>query len=117
MKKKLLALALALCLAFAMAAMLLVHPTKNIIFMRKTDEDVTGVYILSGGVVEFRKIRIRVRRDGYVIAETYEEVKALLDTYTDEQYKAATADGWGYLRLNDNIITSGNELYEGKMIS
>ncbi len=83
----------------------------------KTDEDTQGVYILAGGVVEFRKVRIRVRRDGYVIAETYEEVQALLDTYTDEQYAAATADGWRYLRLNDNIIIGGNELYEGKMIN
>ena len=94
-------------------------PTEALVVLHsdKTGEDTTGVYILSGGVVEFRKVRIRVRRDGYVIAETYEEVRALLDTLTDEQYKAATADGWGYLRLNDNIITSGNELYEGKMIS
>ena len=94
-------------------------PTEALVVLHsdKTGEDVTGVYILSGGVVEFRKVRIRVRRDGYIIAETYEEVQALLDTYTDEQYKTATADGWSYLRLNDNIITSGNELYEGKMIS
>ena len=94
-------------------------PTEALVTLHadETGEDVTGVYILSGGVVEFRKVRIRVRRDGYIIAETYEEVQALLDTYTEEQYKAATADGWSYLRLNDNIITSGNELYEGKMIS
>ena len=31
------------CLAFAMAAMLLVYPQRNILFMRKTDEDVTEV--------------------------------------------------------------------------
>ncbi len=31
------------CLAFAMAAMLLAYPRKNILFMRKTDEDVTEV--------------------------------------------------------------------------
>ncbi len=83
----------------------------------KTGEDVHGVYILAGGVVEFRKVQIRVRRDGYIIADTYEDVKALLDTYTDEEYAAATADGWSYIRLNDNIIIGGNELYEGKMIS
>ena len=94
-------------------------PTEALVTLRsdKTDEEVTGVYILAGGVVEFRKVRVRVRRDGYVIAETYEEVQALLDTYTEEQYEEATADGWRYLQLNDNIITSGNELYEGKMIS
>ncbi|MBR5124258.1 MAG: hypothetical protein IKU90_03930 [Clostridia bacterium] len=84
---------------------------------KETGEDVTGVYILAGNVVEFRKIRIRVRRDGYIIADTYEDVKAYLDTLSDEEYAERTADGWSYLGLNDNIITSGNELYEGKVIS
>lgn len=83
---------------------------------RKTGEDVVGVYILAGNVVEFRKISIYVRRDGYIIAETFEDVKAYLDSLTDEEYARRTADGWDYLRLNDNIITSGNELYEGKVI-
>ncbi len=94
-------------------------PTEALVTLHsdKTGEDVMGVYILAGGVVEFRKVRIQVRRDGYAIADTYEEVEALLDSYTDEQYTAATADGWDYLRLNDNIIIGGNELYEGKMIS
>ncbi len=84
----------------------------------KTGEKVNGVYILAGGVVEFRKVHIQVRREeyGYIIADTYEEVRAILDGYTDEEYAAATADGWSYLRLNDNIIVGGNELYEGKMI-
>ncbi len=82
----------------------------------KTGEDVTGVYILSGNVVEFRKVRIRVRRDGYIIADTYEYVQALLDSYTEEEYAIATADGCQFLGLNDNILVSGNELYEGKMI-
>ena len=31
------------CLAFAMAAMLIVYPTRNLIFLRKTDEDVVEV--------------------------------------------------------------------------
>ena len=31
------------CLAFAMAAMLLIYPRRNILFLRKTDEDVTEV--------------------------------------------------------------------------
>ena len=82
----------------------------------KTGEDVTGVYILAGNVVEFRKISIQVARDGYVIAHTYEDMKAYLDSLTDEERRKRTADGWSYLGLNDNIITSGNELYEGKVI-
>ena len=82
----------------------------------KTGEDVTGVYVLSGNVVEFRKIRIRIARDGYVIANTYEDMMTYRDTLTDEELEAFNADGWRYLGLNDNIITSGNELYEGKVI-
>ncbi len=96
-------------------------PTEALVTLpsEETEDGVIGVYVLAGNVVEFRKVRIRVQReeDGYVIAETYEEVRALLDSYTDEEYAAVTADGWSYLRLNDNIIISGNELYEGKIIS
>ena len=93
-------------------------PTEALVTLhsKKTGEDVTGVYILAGNVVEFRKISIYVRRDGYVIAETYEDVKAYLDSLSDEEFDKRTADGWSYLALNDNIITSGNELYEGKVI-
>ena len=83
---------------------------------RKTGETVKGVYILSGNVVEFRKINIRVARDGYIIADTYEDMKAYKDALTDEEKEKFTADGWSYLGLNDNIITGGNELYEGKVI-
>ncbi len=57
-------------------------PTEALVTLHsdKTGEDVKGVYILAGNVVEFRKVRIRVRRDGYVIADTYEEIKALQDS-------------------------------------
>ena len=82
----------------------------------KTGESVTGVYVLAGNVVEFRKISIYVRKDGYIIAQTYEDVEAYLDSLTEEERTARTADGWSYLRLNDNIITGGNEIYEGKVI-
>ena len=82
----------------------------------KTGESVTGVYVLAGNVVEFRKISIYVRRDGYIIAQTYEDVQAYLDSLTEEERMMRTADGWSYLRLNDNIITGGNEIYEGKVI-
>lgn len=93
-------------------------PTEALVTLtsKETGERVTGVYILSGSVVEFRKISVRVRRDGYVIAETYEDLRAYLDALPEEEYKKRTADGWSYLRLNDNIITGGNELYEGKVI-
>lgn len=96
-------------------------PTEAVVTLRsdKTGEDMTGVYVLAGNVVEFRKISIRVRRDGYVIAETWEDVRAYLDALAAEdpdEYERRTADGRSYLGLNDNIITRGNELYEGKVI-
>lgn len=86
------------------------------LYSHKTGEEVRGVYILAGNVVEFRKISIQVARDGYVIAHTYEDMKAYLDSLSEEERAKRTADGWSYLGLNDNIITSGNELYEGKVI-
>lgn len=82
----------------------------------KTGNEVTGVYVLSGNVVEFRKIRIHVSRDGYVIAYTYEDAKAEQDALMEQNPDAFTDDGWSYLGLNDNIITGGNDLYEGKVI-
>ena len=96
-------------------------PTEALVTLRshETGEDVTGVYILAGNVVEFRKISIYVRRDGYVIAETYEDVKAYLEELSQSdpaEYERRTADEWSFLGLNDNIITGGNELYEGKVI-
>ena len=93
-------------------------PTEALVTLRshETGEDITGVYILSGNVVEFRKISIRVARDGYVIAHTYEDMKAYLEALPEEERDRQTADGRSYLGLNDNIITSGNELYEGKVI-
>lgn len=42
------------CLSFAMAAMLLVYPTKNLIFLRKTDEDVVEV---------LRQVKLLLRTD------------------------------------------------------
>ena len=42
------------CLSFAMAAMLIVFPRRNIIFMRKTDEDVTEV---------IRQVKMLLRTD------------------------------------------------------
>ncbi len=113
----------------------------------ESGDRVTGVYILVGNVVEFRKLYIVVKRESYVIAATYEKVKAMQEALTQEAVteesiteEAATqelptqetatqeavtqeppdvlsVDEWSYLRLNDKIITRGTGLYEGKMIS
>ena len=80
-------------------------------------EPVTGVYILAGNVVEFRKLSVIAERKGYVIAATYEENKAMEEAQSSEGGEVLPSDGWSYLRLNDKIITRGTGLYEGKMIS
>lgn len=82
-----------------------------------TGEDITGVYVLEGNRVVFRRILILIRRDGYLIARTYEDVQSVLDGMTEEDAARISADGWSFLQMNDNVITGGNGIYEGKMIS
>lgn len=60
-----------------------------------------GVYILTRSTVRFRKTIILSQRDGYVIVK---DVGA-----TDENYAQ-------YLKHNDSIITSGKNLYDGKIV-
>jgi hypothetical protein len=96
-------------------------PTEALVTLRsrETGEEITGVYVLAGNIVEFRKISIYVRHDGYIIARTYEDVKAYLEELSQSdpaEYERRTADEWSFLSFNDNIITGGNELYEGKVI-
>ena len=59
------------CLAFTMAAMLLLYPTKNILFMRKTDDDVVEV---------LRQVKLLLRSDAmqYLSACIYGEPVQLL---------------------------------------
>lgn len=64
-----------------------------------------GVYILVGTVVEFRRVTPIGKGNGYVIVDTYEN--ALV---ADPDNKIP------YLKTNDLIITSGNDLYDGKML-
>ncbi len=93
-------------------------PTEALVTLTSQNgQAVTGVYILEGNVVEFRKVHILVTRDGYTVAATYEEVQAMLDALSEEEQDKLTADGWSYLELNDKIITRGTGLYEGKIIS
>lgn len=72
----------------------------------------SGVYILIGTVVEFRRVDVIGEGNGYYIVETYEKDAA-------EQENTDDADGaseYPYLNVNDLIITSGNDLYDGKLI-
>lgn len=63
------------------------------------------VYVLVGSVVELRRVTIIIHGDGYCIV------------YTNEK---DTEEGIGgelpYLKENDMIVTSGNDLYDGKLL-
>lgn len=92
-------------------------PTEALVTLKEDGKETQGVYILSGNVVEFRKVHILISREGYCIAATHETVQAMLEGLSEEDRVAMTADGRAYLRLNDRIITRGTGLYEGKMIN
>ena len=72
-----------------------------------------GVYILIGTVVEFRRVTVIERGDGYCIVNTYEKDRAELESAEGE---GDTATRPPYLYVNDLIITSGNDLYDGKLL-
>ena len=64
-----------------------------------------GVYILVGNVTEFRRVTKIKSGDGYFIVRTFEEDAA-------ENPSSRTP----YLNINDMIVTSGNDLYDGKRL-
>lgn len=63
----------------------------------------TGVYVLRGEVVRFRRIDILFEDDGYCIVS---------ETDTGE----STDSSYSYLSKNDTLITEGKNLYDGKII-
>ena len=65
----------------------------------------TGVYILVGNMIEFRRITVIGEGDGYYIVSTYE--RDLEDSLTSQT---------PYLNINDLIVTSGRDLYDGKLL-
>ncbi len=66
-----------------------------------------GVYILIGTVVEFRRVTVIGEGNGYYLVKTYEKEMAALE-------EAGIENGTPYLYINDLIITSGTDLYDGK---
>ena len=64
-----------------------------------------GVYILIGNMIEFRRITVIGEGDGYYVVNTYE--KDLSDELGSEI---------PYLNINDLIVTSGRDLYDGKLL-
>ena len=63
------------------------------------------VYVLVGSTVELRRVTIILRGDGYCIVYTNEK---------DEEEGIGGA--LPYLKENDMIVTSGNDLYDGKLL-
>lgn len=70
-------------------------------------EGETGVFILDGGRVSFRAVKIDYTGDGYVLVHipSEEEKEADTEGFYDRDH---------YLRVRDVLITSGKNLYDGK---
>ena len=64
-----------------------------------------GVFIQVGNVVEFRRVTVIGEGNGYLIVNTYEK-----------DYSEGLVSEIPYLKANDLIITSGNDLYDGKLL-
>ena len=64
-----------------------------------------GVFILIGNTVEFRRVTIIGDGNGYYIVNTYEA-----------DVQEGRVSEIPYLYVNDLIITSGNDLYDGKIL-
>ena len=64
-----------------------------------------GVYILVGNMIEFRRITIIGEGDGYYIVSTYER-----------DFEDNLGSEIPYLYINDLIVTSGKDLYDGKLL-
>ncbi len=65
--------------------------------IRVNDKGEKGVYVQNGNIVEFKKLNIIYTTDDYVLSKA--------DVNDDD-----------YVRLYDNIITEGKELYDGKIV-
>lgn len=70
-----------------------------------TKDGQEGVYVLVGNVIEFRRVTKIGQGDGYFIVNTF-EADALEDPTSEIPY----------LNINDMIVTSGNDLYDGKQL-
>ena len=64
-----------------------------------------GVFIQVGNVVEFRRVTVIGEGNGYLIVNTFER-----------DYSEGLVSNTPYLNANDLIITSGNDLYDGKLL-
>ncbi len=86
--------------------------------------DVTGVYILYGSVVYFRRVEIVLSQDGYALCDSEAGVPEAGDDYdpfagqeTQPPEETTPADNIPYLSLYDMVITSARGLYDGKIVA
>ena len=71
---------------------------------------VRGVYILVGDVVRFRRIEITDEREGYYVVKIKSRTDAFVE---DEDSPEANVK---YISLYDNVIVSGKDLFDGKIV-
>jgi hypothetical protein len=65
----------------------------------------TGVYVFEDSTVRFRRIHVLYTGDGYLIAAS-----------EDDRVSEEDSEEWiAYLALNDLMVTSGKNLYHGKV--
>ena len=62
-----------------------------------------GIYVLSGNVVKFRRCQKICEADGYYVID-------IEDPLEGEKIK------YGYIQMYDSVITSGKNLYDGRLI-
>ena len=65
-----------------------------------TRDGVSGVYVFEDSTVRFRRVRVLYTGDGYLIAASEDD---------------SPENGIAYLALNDLMVTSGKNLYDGKV--
>ncbi len=110
----------------------------------RTFNGINGVYILRGNLVNFRRISVLFNADDYVVARTYEDenyqkqnnsgeiadeerlFKKTLSTRrredpqwiidSEELYSVSNVLSKPYVKLFDNIIIKGSDVYDGRII-
>ena len=86
-------------------------PESALIELTYDDLKYDAVYVLEGNVVECRIVYILREYNGYCIVKTAERAEA------DEEILGENPTPWARLSQNDKIITSGSDIYEGKIVS
>ncbi len=80
-------------------------------------DGVNGVYVLVGDVVRFRRVEIIDETEGYYICDykTSNKIFEELENEQDESLREKLSE-IKYLSLYDNVIVSGKDLFDGKII-